>query len=57
MFKREQGDLIMRMDNLNELFQHKKQNWFQRNKSKPHFGMHEIRLNSSANEFTIYKRR
>ena len=57
MFKREQGDLIMRMDNLNDLFQHKKQNWFQKNKSKPHFGMHEIRLNSSANEFTIYKRR
>ena len=57
MFKKEQSNLKRKMDNLNKLFQHKKQNYFQRNESKPHLGIHEKKLNSSANEFTIYKRR
>ena len=57
LFKKEQSDLKRRMNCLNELLQYKKQNCFQRNDSKPHFGIHEKMLNSSANEFTIYKRR
>ena len=57
MLKNEQESLKRRMDDLNQLLQHKKQNCFQRNDTKPHFGIHEKRLNSSANEFTIYKKR
>ena len=58
MLKKEQGDLKRRIDNLNELFQHKKQSCFQKNEPKPYRGgIHEKKLNSSSYKFTIYKRR
>ena len=57
LFKKEQGDLKRRMDGLNELLKHKKQVCFQKNESKPHFDIHKNRLNSNANEFTIYKKK
>ena len=55
MFKKEQSDLKRKMDNLNELIQHKKQNCFQRNESKPHRGTHEKKLNLSSNDLLFIK--
>lgn len=58
MLKNEQDDLKKkRMDNLNELLQYNKQNCFQKNGTKPHFGTYKKKINSAANDFAVYKKK
>ena len=45
------------MDNLNELFQYKKQNCFQKNEIKSYFGTYEKKINFAANDFAVYMRK